>query len=93
MVRTILVTIAASMIAGLAAHVVDQLLGLESLTRNWGGVGCLWPSIACFRTPVVPCPWMMGVLIRRSGLCHRRDFGGEVIFFSLEPFADHEVGL
>ncbi len=40
-VRTILVTIAASMIAGLAAHIVDQLLGLESLTDNWGGVGSL----------------------------------------------------
>ena len=31
-VRTILVTIAASLIAGLIAHVVDQLLGLETLT-------------------------------------------------------------
>jgi putative peptidoglycan lipid II flippase len=40
-VRTILVTIAASMIAGLVAHIVDQLLGLESLTRNWGGAGSL----------------------------------------------------
>lgn len=40
-VRTILVTIAASMIAGLIAHIVDQLLGLESLTRNWGGAGSL----------------------------------------------------
>jgi putative peptidoglycan lipid II flippase len=40
-VRTILVTIAASMIAGLAAHIVDQLLGLEALTRNWGGAGSL----------------------------------------------------
>ena len=40
-VRTILVTICASLIAGLIAHVVDQLLGLESLTRNWGGVGSL----------------------------------------------------
>jgi putative peptidoglycan lipid II flippase len=40
-VRTILVTIAASLIAGLLGHVVDQLLGLESLTRNWGGAGSL----------------------------------------------------
>lgn len=39
--RTILVTIAASMIAGLAAHVVDQLLGLESLTEHGGGLGSL----------------------------------------------------
>src|SRR4051812_19905286 len=40
-VRTILVTVAASLIAGLVANVVDQLLGLEALTRNWGGVGSL----------------------------------------------------
>ena len=36
-VRTILVTIAASLLAGLIAHVVDQLLGLESLTRTAAG--------------------------------------------------------
>ncbi|MBP1818337.1 murein biosynthesis integral membrane protein MurJ [Mycobacterium sp. OAE908] len=40
-VRTILVTIAASLIAGLVANVVDQLFGLEALTRNWGGAGSL----------------------------------------------------
>lgn len=40
-VRTILVTIAASLVAGLIAHIVDQLFGLESLTRNWGGAGSL----------------------------------------------------
>ena len=40
-VRTILVTVAASLIAGLVAHVVDRLVGLESLTRNWGGAGSL----------------------------------------------------
>src|SRR4029078_439987 len=40
-VRTILVTITASLIAGLIAHVVDQLLGLAALTRNWGGAGSL----------------------------------------------------
>jgi putative peptidoglycan lipid II flippase len=40
-VRTILVTIAASLIAGLVANIVDQLFGLESLTRNWGGAGSL----------------------------------------------------
>jgi putative peptidoglycan lipid II flippase len=40
-VRTVLVTVAASLIAGLVAHVVDQLLGLEALTTNWGGAGSL----------------------------------------------------
>ena len=37
--RTVLVATAASLIAGLFAHVVDQLLGLESLTENGGGGG------------------------------------------------------
>ena len=36
-VRTVLVTTAASLIAGLLAHVVDQLLGLKSLTEHGGG--------------------------------------------------------
>jgi putative peptidoglycan lipid II flippase len=40
-VRTILVTITASLTAGLIAHTIDQLLGLEALTRNWGGAGSL----------------------------------------------------
>lgn len=39
--RTILVAIAASLGAGLIAHVVDQLLGLESLTTNSGAGGSL----------------------------------------------------
>lgn len=37
-IRTMLVTLAASLIAGLVAQVADQLLGLESLTA-WGGAG------------------------------------------------------
>ncbi|CQD03122.1 integral membrane protein MviN [Mycolicibacterium conceptionense] len=37
-IRTILVTVAASLVASLVAHTVDQLLGLESLTA-WGGPG------------------------------------------------------
>ncbi|MGZ8801977.1 MAG: murein biosynthesis integral membrane protein MurJ, partial [Mycobacterium sp.] len=40
-VRTILVTITASLAAGLIAHVIDHLLGLEDLTSNWGGAGSL----------------------------------------------------
>ena len=35
-----LVTTAASLIAGLLAHVIDQLLGLESLTEH-GGAGSM----------------------------------------------------
>ncbi|UXA21059.1 murein biosynthesis integral membrane protein MurJ [Mycobacterium sp. SMC-4] len=40
-VRTVLVTIAASLAAGLVAHVVDRLFGLEALTQAWGGLGSL----------------------------------------------------
>ncbi|MFY9917016.1 MAG: murein biosynthesis integral membrane protein MurJ, partial [Mycobacterium sp.] len=40
-VRTVLVATAASLIAGLLAHVVDQLLGLASLTEKGGGAGSM----------------------------------------------------
>lgn len=59
-VRTILVTIAASMIAGLAAHIVDQLLGLESLTRNWGGAGSLLRLLVL---GLIMVPIIAGVLL------------------------------
>jgi putative peptidoglycan lipid II flippase len=39
--RTILVTIAGSLVAGLTAHLADRLLGLESLTANAGGAGSI----------------------------------------------------
>ena len=39
-VRTVLVATTASLLAGLLAHVVDQLLGLESLTEH-GGAGSM----------------------------------------------------
>ncbi|MEY8018757.1 lipid II flippase MurJ [Mycobacterium servetii] len=40
-VRTILVTTAASLLAGLLAHVADRLLGLGRLTAHGGGAGSL----------------------------------------------------
>ncbi|KAA1246026.1 murein biosynthesis protein MurJ [Mycobacterium simiae] len=40
-VHTILVTIAASLLAGLIAHVADRLLGLSQLTAHGGGPGSL----------------------------------------------------
>ncbi|MGV0837081.1 murein biosynthesis integral membrane protein MurJ [Mycolicibacterium thermoresistibile] len=40
-IRTVLVTIAASLTAGLIGHIADQLLGLESLTEHGGGAGSL----------------------------------------------------
>lgn len=59
-VRTILVTIAASLIAGLTAHVIDQLLGLEALTRNWGGAGSLLRLLVL---GVIMVPIIAGVLL------------------------------
>ncbi|GAT14158.1 murein biosynthesis integral membrane protein MurJ [Mycolicibacterium thermoresistibile] len=40
-VRTVLVTIAASLTAALIGQIADQLLGLEQLTANGGGAGSL----------------------------------------------------
>ncbi|MCV7174248.1 murein biosynthesis integral membrane protein MurJ [Mycolicibacterium sphagni] len=40
-IRTILVTTAASLLAGLVAYVVDRLLGLQALTEHAGGIGSL----------------------------------------------------
>jgi putative peptidoglycan lipid II flippase len=39
--RTILVTVAASLTAGLIAHVADRLFGLQSLTESAGGAGSI----------------------------------------------------
>lgn len=59
-VRTILVTIAASLLAGLIAHVADQLLGLETLTRDWGGAGSLLRLLAL---GLIMVPIIVGVLL------------------------------
>ncbi|MBY0287931.1 MAG: murein biosynthesis integral membrane protein MurJ [Mycobacteriaceae bacterium] len=59
-VRTILVTIFASLIAGLIAHVVDQLFGLESLTTNWGGAGSLLRLLVL---GLIMTPTIAGVLL------------------------------
>lgn len=40
-VRTVLVTITASLLAGLVAYVLDRLLGLQALTIHGGGAGSL----------------------------------------------------
>ncbi|MGE0214853.1 murein biosynthesis integral membrane protein MurJ [Mycolicibacterium sp.] len=58
--RTVLVTITASMSAGLLAHVVDQLLGLERLTEHWGGGGSLLRLLVI---GMVMAPIIVGVLL------------------------------
>lgn len=44
--RTILVTTAASLIAGVVAHAADRLFELPALTRDWGGAGSLLRLLA-----------------------------------------------
>ena len=45
-VHTILVTVAASLLAGLTAHMADRLLRLTALTGHWGGAGSLLRLVA-----------------------------------------------
>lgn len=58
-VRTILVTIAASLLAGLIAHVADRLLGIDRLTAH-GGIGSL---LRLAVLAVIMVPILAGVLL------------------------------
>jgi putative peptidoglycan lipid II flippase len=60
-VRTILVTTAASMLAGLVAHVADRLLGLGELTSAHGGAGSLLRLLVL---AVIMLPIMATVMVR-----------------------------
>ncbi|WP_082973655.1 murein biosynthesis integral membrane protein MurJ [Mycobacterium sp. E2327] len=59
-VRTILVTIVASMLAGLVAHVADRLLGLARLTAH-GGAGSL---LRLLILAIIMLPIMAAVMVR-----------------------------
>ena len=59
-VRTVVVTVAASLLAGLIGHVVDQLLGLESLTTHGGGIGSL---LRLLLLGLIMLPIVAGVLL------------------------------
>lgn len=59
--RTILVTITASLLAGLIAHVVDRLLGLGKLTAYGGGAGSL---LRLFVLAVIMLPILAAVMLR-----------------------------
>ncbi|HKV18887.1 MAG TPA: murein biosynthesis integral membrane protein MurJ, partial [Mycobacterium sp.] len=59
-VRTALVATAASILAGLVAHVADQLLGLESLTDNGGGAGSI---LRLALLGVIMLPVIVGVML------------------------------
>jgi putative peptidoglycan lipid II flippase len=59
-IRTILVTVAASLLASLVAHVADQLLGLDSLTKHAGAAGSLLRLLAL---GVIMVPIIAGVML------------------------------
>ncbi|WP_233214789.1 murein biosynthesis integral membrane protein MurJ [Mycobacterium sp. 4858] len=59
--RTILVTITASMLAGLVAHVADRLLRLDLLTAHGGGAGSL---LRLLILAVIMLPIMAAVMLR-----------------------------
>ncbi|MCV7258777.1 hypothetical protein MSP7336_01067 [Mycobacterium shimoidei] len=60
-VRTVLVTITGSLLAGLIAHVVDQLMGLEALTSYGGGAGSL---LRLFVLAVIMVPIIVVIMLR-----------------------------
>lgn len=59
-IRTILVTIAASLVASLVAHAADRLLGLDSLTEHAGAAGSLLRLVAL---GVIMVPIIAGVML------------------------------
>lgn len=78
--RTILVTITASMLAGLVAHVADRLVGLDQLTAHGGAAGSL---LRLLILAVIMLPIMATVMLRarvpeaQAALdAVRRRFGG-----------------
>ncbi len=60
-VRTILVTITASLLAGLIAHVVDELMGMRRLTAYGGGGGSLLRLVVL---AVIMLPIVAAVMLR-----------------------------
>lgn len=59
-IRTILVTVAASLVASLVAHAADRLLGLDSLTEHAGSAGSLLRLVAL---GVIMVPIIAGVML------------------------------
>jgi putative peptidoglycan lipid II flippase len=81
-VRTILVTITASLLAGLIAHVADRLLGLGQLTAHGGAAGSL---LRLFVLAIIMLPIQTAVMVRanvpeaRAALdAVRRRIGGRI---------------
>ncbi len=81
-VRTILVTTAASLLAGLVAHIADRLLKLGQLTAHWGGAGSLLRLVilAAIMLPIMGTVllWAQVPEARAALAVVRRRFGGRV---------------
>ncbi|WP_372517620.1 lipid II flippase MurJ [Mycobacterium florentinum] len=60
-VRTVLVTLVASMLAGLIAHIADRLLGLAGLTAHGGAAGSLLRLLVL---GFIMLPIMVAVMVR-----------------------------
>jgi putative peptidoglycan lipid II flippase len=60
-VRNVLVTVAASLLAGLVAHLADRLLGLRELTARGGGVGSI---LRLLLLATIMLPIMTAVMVR-----------------------------
>ena len=60
-VRTVLVTVVASLLAGLLAHVADRLLGLGEWTAHGGGAGSLLRLLVL---ATIMLPIMVAVMVR-----------------------------
>ena len=60
-IRTIMVTVTASLLAGLIAHVVDRLMGMQRLTAYGGGAGSL---LRLFVLAVIMAPILATVMVR-----------------------------
>lgn len=62
-IRTILVAVVASLLAGLCAYMADRLLSLETLTSHGGGIGSL---LRLFLLAAVMLPVLTAVLLRAN---------------------------
>jgi putative peptidoglycan lipid II flippase len=94
-VRTILVTVTASLLAALIAHVADWLLGLDALTTHGGGAGSL---LRLFALAVLMLPIIAAVMIRARvpeaqaalDAVLRRIGRGHVPARAAGPLSDHQ---
>ncbi|MGH3422979.1 MAG: hypothetical protein ACRDOD_25675, partial [Streptosporangiaceae bacterium] len=59
--RTVLVTVAASLLAGMVAHAADRLMGFEALTAHGGGAGSLLRLVAL---ALIMAPIIAAVMLR-----------------------------